>query len=530
MIMKRTLKYTFLVSVVMWVAGIRVAGAAGAPAVAPKEPTVTMSPFEVGANSVDFKSWIKIGSPHYLLYTDANEKEAIQALIEMEKLQTVAQAFFQRRVINRPPIVVVLPTSRSDWRKIENKGGVEWKVAVSQPASRLVNLVLVEYDWQGRGLFTMRAAQGPAVVRAMNLRGTFWFEQGMGAFFETLEFDGNKVNLGRQNGRGLQVADGGAIEWGKFFHIDGRSREFTREDTVEKVVGQSAVFVHYLLSQPDAVWRDRLLDWNARLRSGAEPTEAEFKTIFGEDWKAWQKRMDDYLHGGKYQLRAMTMPKSAMEFPTSKVDLSLSEMRELFVIAQVLNQNVPASETALNSILQRGLKNENLRELLAEACFARGRMTEGTNQLDLLIAADSPNPEVYQTAGRRIFYEEVPKISIYGRFDAETVTKLRTLFRKALEIEPLCIDALDLLAWTEALGPTVNAENLAAIERIYHTLDGYAATSDAVAAMATAAWRSGDKAWALKIAQELAQSPYADKDGKRTSGELLKELGGATGP
>jgi hypothetical protein len=518
--MKRTL-FLLLAFCALASVSLRAAGA-----VEPvKDPAFQMSPFEVGANSVDFKSWIKIGSPHYVLYTDAKEKEAIQALVEMEKLHVVTQAFFRRRVLNVPRTIVVLPTSRSDWRKLEYKGGVEWKVSVTSVGQVLAKFVLVQYDWQNDGLWTMRAAQAPGVVESLNLKGPFWFSQGIGVYFETLEFDGSKVNLGRANSRVRAVVNDGWIEWGKFFRLTRNSREYTREDTVHQVVGQSAAFAHYMLSNPDPVWLDRFIDWAARWRTGGEPTEADFKAVFGQDWKTWQRTMDDYLRGGKYQMRSMEMPKSALAFPTSAVDLSVSEMRELFVISQILNQNVPASDVALDSILRRGLKNEELRELLAEACLSRRRPEAMDAQVDLLIAAKTANPAVYAWKARKLFYKNMKEISIYPRFTAEEVTELRSLYRRALEIEPLYATALELSAWVEALGPTIDAENIAAIERLYKTVDGYSPTSDAVAARAPAAWRMGDKAYARKIAQVLATSPYADQDGKRTAGEILKELG-----
>lgn len=521
--MKRTL--SLLLAFCALASGLPGAAAAVDPA---KDPAHQMSPFEVSANSVDFKSWIKIGSPHYLLYTDAKEKEAIQALVEMEKLHVVAQAFFRRRVQNVPRTIIVLPTSRSDWRKLEYKGGaVEWQVSVSQPAQIFAKFVLVQYNWQNEGLVTVRAAQAPGVVEALNLEGPFWFGQGISAYFETLEFDGTKVNLGRANPRVQAVVNDGWIEWGKFFALTGRSREYTREDTVHQVVGQSAAFAHYLLSHPDPVWVERFIDWAARWRTGSEPTEADFKTVFGQDWKAWQRTMEEYLRGGKYQLRSMEMPKSALAFPTSAVDLSVSEMRELFVLSQILNQNIPASDAALDSILRRGLKNEELRELLAEACYSRQRMEEGGKQVDLMIEAKTANPAVYNWKARQIFYNSISEISLHARLTAEEVVELRSLYKRVLEIEPLSAEALQLLAWVEALGPTVNAENVAAIERIYKTVDGYSPTSDAVAARAAAAWRTGDKAYARRIAEALMASPYADKDGRRVAGQILQEAGGA---
>lgn len=494
------------------------------PATAAEAP-VTMSPFEVNAESVEFRSWIKLSSPHYLLYTDANEKEALTALRELEKVELVGQTYFRRRTLNLPPVIIVLPTSRSDWRKIEAKGGVEWQVAVSQPGRSLVDLVLVQYDWQNSGLGIVRAVQGHAMADRMSLRGPFWFSRGIGSFFETVEFSGDTILLGRQNSRTHRLIEEKWIEWPRFFSLTGNSPEFTKEKTVNTVEGQAAIFAHYMLANPDPVWVDRMMQWNEELRAGRDPGEADFKAIFGQDWKTWQRTMIDYLRSGKYNVRSLQVPKGAFDFAVGRHDLPVREMRELFVLAQVLNQHVPASEQALDSILAKGLRSEALREILVEACLHHDRRDVAREQLARLQELHSSNPKVYSLPAQMLFRGKIAVISTQARLTAEESGEIRALCKKALEIEPLYAPAWETLVWAEALAPKVDASTIAELERAYRTLQGYTSTSDAVAALGVVAWRTGDKAWALKIAQALADSPYADRDGKRIARELLKELG-----
>jgi hypothetical protein len=512
--MKRAVKFSLFA----------LAAIAAGPAAA-DESVLKMSPFEVSANSVDFKSWIKLGSPHYIVYTDASEKEAATALRELEELHVVAQVFFRRTALNFTPTVIVLPTSHSDWKKIESKGGVEWTVAVSQQDLHLQDIVLVQYDWQERGLGVVRAAQGRDVMQSLSLGGPFWFERGIGKFFETLEITDNKVTLGRQNQRTLRLSRDAWLKWPQFFSLTDESPEFRREGTVGLVEGQAALFVHYLLTHAEPGWRDRLIDWVERMNAGRAPTEAEFKSVFGQEWKTWQRTMENYLDRGTYRVQNFPIGKKSFEFATTKYDLPVREMRELFVIAQILNQHVPASEAALDSLLARGIQFESLRQFLAEACFEHGRVAAGVEQLRVLAAGHTPDPRVYAMLAGRVLLEKIPQVSIRSRLDGEAEGKIRALTRQALELEPHFVPAIDLLVWTEALGPAIGAENLAAIERHYRTLDGYASTSDAVAAMGVAAWRAGSRAWAGKIAEALEDSPYADRDARRIADELLGELG-----
>jgi hypothetical protein len=373
-------------------------------------------------------------------------------------------------------------------------------------------------------LWIVRAAQGRAELRAVNLSGPFWFERGVGKFFETAEFSNESVKLGRQNSRTLALAHEGWLPWAKFFQVTPRSAEFTKEREVERYEGQCALLVQAMLANPDAGWTDRLISWVARLNAGREPSEEEFKSVFGQDWKAWQDTMRNFLDGGRYQIQSLKFPEAVNKFSVATFDLPVREMRELFVLSQVLNQDVPASYAALDSILANGLKTESLRELLVEACFDRKRPAAALDQLRVLLAAHTPNPAVYAVLAGAVIRARVPQINLHSRLGDEA-GEVRALCRQALDLEPLYEPANDFLAWAEALGPNVAPANLAAIERIFHALEGRASTSDAVAALAVGSWRIGDVPWARRLAQTLAESPYADRDGKRISAELLKEIG-----
>lgn len=130
-----------------WVQALLRASAAfvawGAAVLAAEGPVVALSPYEVTASTMQFKNWIKVSSPHFSIYTDISALEAMTIAREMEMLHLAAQHFFGRVALHRAPMVFVLPATGSDWRKLDSKGSVEWKVAISDPAHTVVDLVLV---------------------------------------------------------------------------------------------------------------------------------------------------------------------------------------------------------------------------------------------------------------------------------------------------------------------------------------------------------------------------------------------------
>jgi hypothetical protein len=278
-----------------------------------------------------------------------------------------------------------------------------------------------------------------------------------------------------------------------------------------------------MLSHSDPIWLERLVDWNARRVADPEPKEEEFKAIFGEDWKTWQQTMDAYFRGGRYQLMSIRVPPVVAGVQPVKLDLPVREMRELFVIAQVLNQNLPASQAALDSLLAKGLKTEALRELLAEACTRWRRPEAKVALLREVIADGSNSATVFSELAREIAGVAWLRPNLRRRLGVET-KEICELCSRALAIDPLLLEANHLLAFTHAYGPESGPDNVKAIEEIYRRIAGSMRTNDVVLDAGVAHWRAGNTAAAAKITQAIMDSPYADEEDKALARKLTAAL------
>lgn len=519
------MKRLLLFAALAFVPGLR---AATPPADA---ATVQMSPFEVQANSVEFRRWIKVGSPNFIVYTDGSSAEASRALKEMEMLHAAAQRFYGRRSLKLGPVTVILPTGSSDWRKLEAKGNVEWKVAVSSEADEISELLVVQYDWQDSGIWIVRAAQASCEARRLHLRGPFWFHRGLHSFFETAEFDKDGVGLGRVNPRSFELAHGKWLPWGRFFEVTGSSPEFTKENLIHQYSAQTTIFTHFCFTNPDRAWVGRLTKWLDYLNAGHRATESEFKAIFTQDWKAWQRTMEQYVEGGKYNIYTVKVPPESIKFTETKYPLPVREMRDLFVLTQILVQKVPASEASLSAMLYHGLKTESLRELLVGACIKWKRKEPALENLRKLIADGSKNPRVYTLAADLLTDDSAPRITIDARVGPE-VQEARAWCRQALELEPLFPDANKQLAFLEALAPEVDQQGIAAIEEIYQRTKDRIPNDEMISALAIALWRTGDLATARELSAKLKDDALSQKQTRELAAALLERIdaGGALPP
>lgn len=493
------------------------------------DSVVGLSPYEVTAQKLVFKNWIKVSSPHYLVYTDASKKEALLLAKQMEMIYQAVQFFLHRRAMKSAPTIIVLPTSNSDWRKIGSKGNVDWKVATTLIGTTR-SVILVEDEWQGESIGSVWGLLALREVRAMNLDGPLWYTTGMGYFFRTVEFDQNTLTIGKEGYDSAWIQKLGWMDWDKFFQVRRDSPEYRKDSEAHtRYMAQCGQFVHFALTNADHTLTPRLLTWSARLEAGDAPTDDHFKEVFGMDWKSLQHQMDLNLKGGSYTTGRIEFPPQTLAFPVTVSEPATAELRELFVLGQIMNQKTADSDASLNTLLTRGLKTNLWRELLADACDAKHRADAELDQLQTIIKEGSTNTRVYSRAAELLFEKFAPERNLEAHTGPQA-DEIRALCLRALEIEPLNPDANNMLTWLEAYSATIEKPNLELITQICRRLDGNATTDEALCALVVARYRSGNVASTRSLAEKLLASPLCRKPARKTAQAVLDRLNAAPQP
>lgn len=498
--------------------------AAGEPKPGESTPALEMSPFEVAAEKAGFKGWLKVSSPNYILYTDASKREATTVIRRMEMMRQAVQFYLRRRSMKLPPVIAVLPTERSDWNKIRTRSDVKWEVASSMVGiSR--NVILLQTDWELEHLETFWSMVGHQQLDAMNLDGPFWFHRGMLHFFASVAFTSDSLTIGRQGPLAIVIHEYGWMDWPTFYATTYRSPVFLEDSRDhDRYEAQCEVFTHYALTHPDPKVLPRFLAWATYLDAGNPATDESFKELFQCSWAQWQDKIDDMFHGGTYTTATIKFPPAALQFAVTATDVGEREMRELFVVSQILNQDTKESNQSLTGILNHGVKTPLLRELVPDACSLRGRRDEALKQFRLEIEAGSTNPLVYSEAAKRLFQNTVPNLALEARIEPGTAAQIQAWCTRALELEPLLVDANEKLAWTCALSANFDPANLPTIAGICHKLDGTTNTDEALTAMAVARWRNGNTKQARAIAQRVASSVFTRPQARHLATDLLAQI------
>ncbi|ACB74347.1 hypothetical protein [Opitutus terrae] len=484
---------------------------------------VVLSPYEVVAQSLDFRRWRRYSSPHFLVYTDADPNLAAMAVRQMEMVQQTAEFYFRRKITRLAPMIAVLPTRAEDWRRIGAESDAEWDMQGVMIGS-CRKLQLIQNDWQKKDLSPAWRGLVAYQLETIGVAGPPWFKRGIEAFFSAVNIRGDTLTMGRQREWRKTLARHGWIEWPRFFGLSGAAAEGPGALPRGQFSAQAAVIMHYCLSHPAPGWTPRLFAWASYLAAGGVPSEENFQRFFEIGWADWQQRLERMLDDRKYTEATVRFMPASLRFPVASNDVSTAEMRELFVLSQIATRPTKESDASLDALLAHGLATESLRELLADACGARGRTDAQFEELRRLIALGSENPAVYADAAQILFQRERTDDTLDARLGGEDGEQIRDWCRKAVALEPLYLKAAELLAWAEAIAPTVDARSLAAITNLHRALDQYTRTDKILVALAVAQWRVGNGAEAHALAEQIRASELSGSWAKQLAADLLARL------
>lgn len=482
----------------------------------------TMSQYEFSVANVKFEDWRKLISPNFIVYTDAEASELRPMIEKMEMLFMATPVMVGRRPLAHAPITVVMPSLSSEWKKIHSKGKirykgkVKWKVGASS-FDELAYVAVMEYDWQYSGVELLYSTTAGLNFELLGLNGAFPIMRGLAYYFETAEVVDGALNIGGASRRLAPLRNEEWFDWDHFFAIRPTSPEFVgNSNKLYRFDAQATLFVHYMLMQDDPQVKEQFWEWNALLHTGYKPSETLFQSVFGLRWKELEKATKSHLIKKTFTTRPFRFPPESMDFVVTEFEVKAPEMRELFVLAQINNQEVEESVAALNSLLKKGLKTESLRPMLAGACILWERPESALKVLQEMIATGKQFPEVYAMAAELLLKSQWNE----GMPSAELLDEVRSLLTMALEGEPLLPTAIDGMTQVLAMGPTVTPEQVEEIERYCMHFQGNGATDRSLLALALASWRIGDEARAKRVCDLLAESSLT----KRSSRMLAQRM------
>jgi tetratricopeptide (TPR) repeat protein len=352
-------------------------------------------------------AWIEVRSSHFLVVSNAGDREARKVADQFEQFREVFQATFPKlRVdLGKPLIIFALKNEDSMRQLIPEYWEVKGRVhpdGLYVPAED-AHSVVVRTDVEADNPYQVIYHEYTHALMDLNFRGLpIWFGEGLAEFFGNSTLKDKNVELGQIAPAHLQILQQSRlIPIESLLQADHRSPYYNEQNRASVFYAESWAIVHYLLLDPEARKRQLLQNFLNAWDASGNQVEAAQKT-FG-DLRKFSQVMEAYAHQSRFFVAAVKTGVHAD--PKSYAGRALSQAEaeayrgEFFVRTNRPKEATTSLEYAVQAEPNLTLAHEGLGLLALHQLQYDLAETELARAIEL----NSPNFIVYYYSARARF-------------------------------------------------------------------------------------------------------------------------------
>jgi tetratricopeptide (TPR) repeat protein len=315
--------------------------------------------------------WVQVRSPHFIVMTDSNAKQAAHLADQFERMRAVLHTLFPNAKVDPPaPILVLALKDQKAFKALEPadylaKGQLNL-AGYFQPGPEK-NYILLRLDTPREHPFatvyheyTHFAFSGAAEWMPL------WLNEGIAEFFQNTDIQGKDVNLGQPSQDDvLYLRQNRLIPLPVLFAVDRTSPYYHEENKGSVFYAESWALVHYLEITGQQTHQDRISAYAKLLIQKQDPVTAA-AAAFGDLGKL-QRDLEMYIRESSFHYFHMASPLApdVASFETSSVSAADADARRAEFLAY--NGRTADARTLLDAVLKQDPNN-------AVACETLGYM------------------------------------------------------------------------------------------------------------------------------------------------------------
>lgn len=446
--------------------------------------------------------WTQVSSSHFVVITNANEKQARHLVDQFERMRWVFQTLFPK--LNTDPAAPIEVYGAKNGKTFQN---VEPAAYLSKGSLNLAGYFLPTQD-KNFILLRLDAEQEKHPFAAVYHEYThlqfrsagewmpLWLNEGMAEFFQNTDIHDKEVLLGKPSVDDiLYLRQQQIIPLPVLFKVDANSPYYHEENKGSVFYSESWALTHFLLISDRENKTNRVTNYMTLMAQHQDPVAAAEKT-FG-DLKQLQKALEFYIHTGQYKQFVMHSAAAPIDESSYAVK-PVTPIEADAIRAEILSlvQREKESRDLVDSILKADPNNVQAREVMGFLEFRAGNRKAARKWYGEAVKLDSKS---YLAN----YYYAAISIEDGGDDDAAIESSLR----EAIRINPTFAPAYDRLATfygmrhqklDDALGLALNAVKLDP-GNLYFRLNASNVLS--------VSGRYGDAISVLESAVKLARNP-----------------------
>ena len=320
--------------------------------------------------------WFELQSPHFVVLTDSNEKQARRIASQFERMRAVFHTLFPTATADAgSPIVVVALKDKKDFQALEPaaylaKGQLDLAGLFLRAPDK--NYVLLRLDAQGEHPFaTVYHEYTHLMLSKAEEWLPLWLNEGLAEFYQNTDIQDKDVLLGQPSPDDiLYLRQNRLLPLTTLFKVDHASPYYHEEQKGSIFYAESWALTHYLEVTDREKSTDRLGDYVKLVSQHQDPVTAA-QNAFG-DLNQLQKALEAYIGQGSFKLFKMN---SAVTFDESSLQVrpvSASEADSVRADVLVYSDRIKDAQALLDATLRDDPNNALAHESMGYLKFREG--------------------------------------------------------------------------------------------------------------------------------------------------------------
>ena len=387
------------------------------------------------------ENWIEVGSPHFTVVTNSNEKQGRHIADQFERMRSVFHVAFPKLQIDAgTPLVVLAIKDEKGFRALEPeaylaKGSVKLGGLFLRAPDK--NYVLMRLDAEGEHPYEIIYHEYTHLLLSRATEWMpLWLDEGLAEFYQNTEIREKEVSLGVPSGQNiLLLRQSQLLPLATLFAVDEKSPYYHEENKGNIFYAESWALVHYIQVKDRQDNTSRLSQYAELLTQKVDPVTAATRA-FG-DLKRLQVALEGYVRQGSFNYFKMTT--------TTEVDDSAFKVQ---AITQAQGDAVRADFLAysdrsqdaralLDRVLQEDPKNAAAQETLGFLEYRQGHVEEARRRYAQAVQLDSQS---------YLAHYNFAALSMTGALSSTEEAHVESSLRSALQLNPSFAPAYDRLA------------------------------------------------------------------------------------
>ena len=388
------------------------------------------------------ESWLEIRTPHFIVVSNSNEKQARHVADQFERMRFVFHKMFPNaRVDPGSPIIVLAVKDRKNFEALEPEAYLakgQLKLAGLFLRAPDKNYVLLRLDAEGEHPYSTVYHEYTHLIsgRAQEWM-PLWLNEGLAQFFENTDINDKEVLLGQSSVGDLYVLQQNRmIPLTTLFTVDYNSPSYHQEDKGSIFYAESWALTHYLEVKDYQEKTHRLLDYLQLVANKIDAVTAAART-FG-DLKKLQSSLETYV--SQRGLGYFRMPGGTdvddSAFTVRTLTLTQADTSRADFLAY--DQRYKDARALLERVLHDDPNNVSARETMGFLEFREGKLDQAQKWYEQAVKLDS------QSFLAHYYFAVIAMRE--GLSSADRQTEIEASLRAAIKLNPSFAPAYDQLA------------------------------------------------------------------------------------